>query len=206
MKPAAPLRVLLADDHQILRQGVRALLEGTTLRSGQRLAVVAEAGSGPEALALCDRLHPQVVVLDVSLPGCSGLEVARQLAPRRPRVAVVILSMHVSTEHVALAQALGVAAYVVKGSGVAELAEAIARAAAGGCGPFPVVSPLAARLTEREREVLHAIARGSSNKEISHQLGISVHTVNTHRVHLMEKLDLHDVASLTRRALELGLG
>jgi DNA-binding NarL/FixJ family response regulator len=118
---------------------------------------------------------------------------------------VVVLSMHVTAEHVREAQAAGVAAYVIKGSGVSELAEAIGRAAAGGSGPFPDVASEPG-LTDREREVLKAIVGGRSNREIASALGISAHTVNTHRVHLMGKLGVHDVASLTRKAVELGLG
>ena len=205
MKPGPIIRVVLADDHQIVREGVRALLEVSEPQSGRRVSVVGEAANGTEALALCRQLGPEVAVLDVSLPGASGFEVAEQLRalPRPP--AIVILSMHASPEHVRRARDVGAAAYVIKGSGVAELADAIAHVADGGTGPFPEGEPTGPRLTEREREVLAAVASGQSNKEIAQKLGISVHTVNTHRVHLMEKLDVHDVASLTKIALDLGL-
>jgi len=205
MKGEPALRVVLADDHRIVREGVRALLEASTPRNGRRVSVVGEAGNGPETLMLCKQLSPDVAVLDVSLPGASGFDVARQLRalPRPP--AVVMLSMHVSPEHIRHAKEVGAAAYVIKGSGVTELADAIAHVAEGGSGPFPDVSPHGPRLTDREREVLTAVASGKSNKEIAQKLGISIHTVNTHRVHLMEKLDVHDVASLTKIALDLGL-
>ena len=205
VKAGPSIRVVLADDHQIVRQGVRALLETSAVQGGRKIAVVGEAGNAGEALTLCRQHSPDVAVLDVSLPGASGFDVAAQLRalPRPP--AIVVLSMHASPEHVRRARDVGAAAYVIKGSGVAELAEAIARVAEGGTGPFPESSPSGPRLTEREREVLAAVASGRSNKEIAQKLGISVHTVNTHRVHLMDKLDVHDVASLTKIALDLGL-
>jgi DNA-binding NarL/FixJ family response regulator len=205
MKSDPVIRVVLADDHQIVREGVRALLEASEPQDGRRVSVVGEAANAAEALTLCRQLTPEVTVLDVSLPGASGFDIAEQLRalPRPP--AIVMLSMHVSPEHVRRARDVGAAAYVVKGSGVAELAEAIARVAAGGTGPFPEGAPPGPRLTDREREVLAAVASGRSNKEIAQKLGISVHTVNTHRVHLMEKLNVHDVASLTKIALDLGL-
>jgi len=198
------LRVLLVDDHQIVREGVKALLQSSPLQDGRRLEVVGEAGDGAAATELCQRTRPDVAVIDVSLPGISGIEVARKLRRLPVPPAVVMLSMHVSAEHVRQARQAGAAAYVVKGSGVGELAQAIGNVALGGSGPFPECDSF--DLTEREREVLTAILRGSSNREIAEALSISVHTVNTHRVHLMEKLQVHDVATLTRKALELGLG
>ncbi len=199
------ITVVLADDHQIVREGVRALLEASAAQNGRRISVVGEAANASETLALCRQLSPHVAVLDVSLPGASGFEVAKQLRGLGKPPAIVMLSMHASPEHVRQARDVGAAAYVIKGSGVAELAEAIASVAEGGSGPFPEGSPMGPRLTEREREVLAAVAGGRSNKEIAQKLGISIHTVNTHRVHLMEKLDVHDVASLTKIALDLGL-
>jgi DNA-binding NarL/FixJ family response regulator len=205
VKLESTIRVVLADDHQIVREGVRALLEASGLEDGRKLSVVGEAANATEAFLLCKQLSPDVAVLDVSLPGASGFDIAEQVRalPKAPKI--VMLSMHVSPEHVRRARDVGAAAYVIKGSGVAELAEAIARVADGGTGPFPEVEPSGPRLTDREREVLTAVAGGKSNKEIAQQLGISVHTVNTHRVHLMEKLDVHDVASLTKIAMDLGL-
>jgi DNA-binding NarL/FixJ family response regulator len=198
------LRVLLVDDHQIVREGVKALLQSGPLQDGRRLEVVGEAGDGAAATEICQRVRPDVAVIDVSLPGASGMEVASNLRKLPFPPAVVMLSMHVSAEHVRQARQAGAAAYVVKGSGVGELAQAIANVAKGGSGPFPECDSF--DLTDREKEVLTAILRGSSNREIAEALGISVHTVNTHRVHLMEKLQVHDVATLTRKALELGLG
>ncbi len=201
MSPA-PLRVLIADDHRILREGVALLLAASP--GTPRLEVAGEAGSGPEALALAARLAPDGLVLDLALPGLPGIEVARRARARG--VPVVVLTMHVSAEHVRQARAAGAAAYVVKGSGVGELAAAVRRAGAGGEGPFPDVAadPLE-RLTARERQVFVEVARGASNREIAARLGISIHTVNTHRVKLMEKLGVHDAVGLARLATATGL-
>jgi DNA-binding NarL/FixJ family response regulator len=199
------IRTLLVDDHRIVREGLRALLELPPSPTERAIEVVGEAGDGPSALARCDELRPEVVVLDLSLPKLSGMEVARALqrAPTPP--AIVVLSMHISPEHLRQAQEQGVAAYVVKGTGVSDLANAIRRAV-NGEKIFPQLRPEAGpMLTEREREVLIQIAQGASNREVAARLGISVHTVNTHRVHLMEKLQAHDVATLTRLAVTLGL-
>ncbi len=196
------IRALIVDDHQILREGVRTLL-GNDCESPP-IEVTGEAGSGAEALALLDEKRPDVLVLDLALPGVLGIEVCR--AARARGIRVVILTMHVSSEHVRRAREAGADGYVVKGSGVSELARAIRAVVAGQPGPFPTVAPDAiSKLTSREREVLVEIAQGHSNREIAARLGISMHTVNTHRIHLMEKLAVHDVVSLTRLAVESGL-
>ncbi len=200
----APIRVILADDHRIVREGIAALLSAKPPPGGAPIEIVGEASSGPMAISLCRALAPDVLVLDLGLPELSGLEVMARLRGERCRT--VVLSMHASAEHVRRAREGGATAYVVKGSGVRELAEAIRRAAAGGSGPFPADAPdPLAGLTAREREVLREIARGRSNREIAERLFISVHTVNSHRVHLMEKLEVHDVAALTRLAFAAGL-
>ena len=197
-----PIRALLVDDHQILREGVRLLLgQGT---GAPPIEVVGEAATGTEALALLASLEPDILVLDLALPGVLGIDVC--LAARARGVRVVILTMHVSSEHVRRARAAGADGYVVKGSGVSALAEAIRQVMAGGTGPFPAVEPdLLSRLTAREREVLALVAQGSSNRDVASQLGISVHTVNTHRIHVMEKLGVHDAVTLGRLAVRLGL-
>jgi DNA-binding NarL/FixJ family response regulator len=200
------IRVVLADDHRIVREGVRALLEGSA--GEPPIQVVGEALDGPEAVAACQKLEPDVVVLDLALAarGPGGFEVAAELRRLGLAARAVALTMYASTEHVRKAREQGFCAYVVKGSGVGELAAAIRTVAAGREGPFPQLAadPLES-LTPREREVLIRIAAGASNREIAAQLGISIHTVNTHRVHVMEKLGAHDVASLTRLAVNLGL-
>jgi DNA-binding NarL/FixJ family response regulator len=202
MSTDTPIRAVLVDDHRILREGVRLLVEEDMAAS--RITIVGDAASGAEAQRLIDHLRPDVLILDLALPDMSGIEVCRQARARG--VAVVILTMHVSSEHVRTARAAGAGAYVVKGSGISELAAAVRLVVAGESGPFPAVTedPLG-RLTAREREVLAEVAAGRSNKEIAGRLGISVHTVNTHRVHVMQKLGVHDAIALVRLAVGAGL-
>jgi len=197
-----PIRALVVDDHQILREGVRMLLsQGSETPA---IEVVGEAATGNEALALLASQNPDVVVLDLALPGVLGIEVCKQARARGVRV--VILTMHVSSEHIRRAREAGADGYVVKGSGVSELAHAIRQVVAGGPGPFPAVVPdLISKLTAREREILVEVAQGHSNREIATRLGISMHTVNTHRIHVMEKLEVHDAVALTRLAVNAGL-
>jgi len=191
-----------------VRQGLRALLAA----SGD-LEVVGEASDGTSAVRQAAELKPDVVVMDLSLPGLHGTEALRRIKSSTP-ARVVVLSMHTSPEVVARAREAGCDGYVVKGGDVAELTTAI-RAALGG---EPYFSPEAAeggsapapgdplgRLSAREREVLKLIAEGNTNKSIAGHLGISVHTVNAHRVNLMTKLDLHDAQGLTRFALSRGI-
>ncbi len=205
MKTDEVIQVVLADDHRIMREGIRALLDITLLPDGRRVFVMGEAEDGPQAIALCKLLVPKVAVVDISLPGISGFDVTRQLRELPKPPAVVILSMYASPQDVEREQYVGAAAFVVKGSGVAELGAAIARVADGKTGPFPDFRPSLEQLTEREREVLRGVADGRSNKEIALKLGLTSHAVNTHRIELMKKLDARDVASLTRVALQLGL-
>ena len=204
------IRVLLVEDHTIVRQGLRALLAA----SGD-LEVVGEAADGVAAVTLAGELRPDVVVMDLSLPGLHGTEALRRIKSTT-QARVVVLSMHTSPEIVARAREAGCDGYVVKGGDVAELTTAI-RAATSDSPYFSVevahnegaeesgaTDPLN-RLSAREREVLRLIAEGNTNKAIATRLGISVHTVNAHRVNLMTKLDLHDAQGLTRFALRRGL-
>jgi DNA-binding NarL/FixJ family response regulator len=211
---APPIRVLVVDDHMIVRTGIRHVLE-----SEAEFEVVGEAASGTEALALTSQLHPDVVVLDISMPGVTGLEVAGRLRANSPKTRVLILSMHDHAEYVLESVRAGAHGYLLKDTAAAELRDAI-RAICQGESYFspPVASRLSAavrqervtqggleQLTGREREVLLGIARGSTNKEIAGQLGISHRTVETHRESLMRKLQLRTVAELTRFALGAGL-
>ncbi|HUB08609.1 MAG TPA: response regulator transcription factor [Myxococcales bacterium] len=195
------IRCLLADDHRILREGVRLLLARD--RGSPPLEIAGEAENGREAVELLCRLRPDVAVLDLALPGLGGLEVCREARSGGARV--VILTMHVSAEHVRRAREAGADGYVVKGSGVSDLAAAVRRVVAGQSGPFPEVDDPIGALTAREREVLVEVAQGRSNREIAGRLGISIHTVNTHRIHLMEKLGVHDAIALARLAISAGL-
>jgi DNA-binding NarL/FixJ family response regulator len=209
-----PIRVLVADDHTIVRSGIRHVLE-----SEADFEVVGEAGSGSEAITLASDLQPDVVVLDISMPGQSGLEVAAQLRGSSA-ARVLILSMHNNAEYVLESVRAGAHGYLLKDTAASELRSAI-RAVCRGESYFspPVASRLTAavrgeqalqrsqldQLTGREREVLLGIARGRTNKEIAAELGISHRTVETHRESLMRKLQIHTVAELTRFAIGAGV-
>jgi two-component system response regulator NreC len=211
----APIRVLVADDHMLVRTGIRHVLE-----SEPGFQVVGEAASASEAMALAGELHPDVVVLDISMPDESGLEVAARLrsSPGEPRV--LILSMHNNTEYVLESVRAGAHGYLLKDTVATELRNAI-RTVCRGDSYFspPVASRLSAavrgehdphppgldQLTGREREVLLGVARGRTNKEIAAALGISHRTVETHRESLMRKLQIRTVAELTRFALRAGI-
>lgn len=210
-----PIRVLVADDHMIVRTGIRHVLE-----SESEFEVVGEAASGSQALALAAELSPDVVLLDISMPDQSGLEVAARLRTRPGTTRVLILSMHDNPEYVLESVRVGAHGYLLKDTAATELRSAI-RAVCRGESYFspPVASRLSAavrgehdsqqgslgQLTGREREVLLGIARGRTNKEIAVELGISHRTVETHRESLMRKLQIRTVAELTRFAIENGL-
>ena len=211
-----PIRVLVADDHAIVRTGIRHVLE-----SEPGFVVVAEASTGPEALELAESLRPDVAVLDITMPGISGLHVAAQLRERTPETQVLILSMHDNTEYVLESLRAGVHGYLLKDTAATELRGAI-RAVRRGESFFspPIAGRLSAvlrgeastsasdalaQLTSRERQVLLGIAQGHTNREIGAQLGISPRTVESHRENLMRKLGVRTVAGLTRLALEAGL-
>jgi DNA-binding NarL/FixJ family response regulator len=211
------IRVLVADDHTVVREGIRHVLEREP-----GFEVVAEAASGSEVLALAERHRPDVAVLDISMPGESGIQVAAQLRQRLPEIRILILSMYDNAEYVLESVRAGAHGYILKDTAATELRRAI-RAVQNGeafLSP-PVASRLTAAvrgelereartgdlgsLTAREREVLRGIVRGQTNKEIAAALGISHRTVETHRESLMRKLRIRTVAGLTRFALEAGL-
>lgn len=210
-----PIHVLLADDHTLVRAGIRDLL----LRL-PRVEVVGEAGDGHEALRLAETIRPDVVLLDISMPGMNGLEVAGRLATLDASIRVVILSMHTSEEYVLRALRAGCAGYLLKDSAVPELELAVRAAARGEKYLSPAVSkrvvddyvrrtggamdPLDG-LTPRQREILQLVAEGHSSKEIAQRLGLSYRTVEAHRAKLMERLAVHDLAGLVRFAVRVGL-
>ncbi len=212
------VRVLVADDHAIVRTGIRHVLEGEP-----GFAVVAEAATGAEALALAVALRPDVAVLDISMPGQSGLELTAELLTHCPDTRVLILSMHDNTEYVLESVRAGAHGYLLKDTAATELRGAV-RAVYQGESYFspPIASRLSAvvrgdlpetatpagllaQLTGRERQVLVGVTRGLTNKEIAAELGISHRTVETHRESLMRKLRLRSVAELTRFAMETGV-
>jgi DNA-binding NarL/FixJ family response regulator len=210
-----PVRVLLADDHTLVRAGIRGLLQGL-----QGVEVVGEAGEGQEALRLAQTLRPDVVLMDIGMPGLNGLEVAGRLATLDGSIRVIILSMHTSEEYVLRALRAGCAGYLLKDSAVAELEVAMRAVARGETYLSPAVSkrvvddyvrrtggvtdPLDA-LTPRQREILQLAAEGHSSKEIAERLAISYRTVEAHRAQLMERLGVHDLPGLVRFAMRVGL-
>lgn len=210
-----PIRVLVVDDHTIVRTGIRHVLE-----SEIGFEVVGEAGTGSEAMALTARLQPDVVVLDISMPGQSGLQVAASLREQSPLPRVLILSMHDNAEYVLESVRAGADGYLLKDAAAIELRSAIRTVCRGESYFSPAVASRLrealrgehetsagslAQLTAREREVLHGVARGRTNKEMAAELGISHRTVETHRESLMRKLQIRTVAELTRFALGAGI-
>ena len=210
----ATIRVLIADDHAVVREGIRHVLG-----QDDGFAIVGEAANGAEAVELAERLGPDVVVLDLSMPGMSGLEAAARIRAESPGTRVLVLSIHDHEEYVVQSVRAGAQGYLRKDSSPAQLRGAVRAVHAGGsffgaAATQALSSALRqdgepqgrlAQLTAREREVLIEIARGRSNKEIAAQLGISVRTVESHREALMKKLELRGAAALTRFAVDAGL-
>jgi len=206
------IRILLADDHAIVREGLRALLA-----QEPGMQVVAEAGDGREALRLAQETRPDVAALDLSMPLLNGLEAARQMASWEWGPRSILLTVHAEDRYVLEALRAGVRGYVLKKQAAADLVRAIHEVVSGSVYLSPGVSGVVAEairslapppedsLTAREREVLQLVAEGKTTKEISAILGVSVKTADAHRTRLMQKLDIHDIAGLTRYAIRQGL-
>jgi two-component system, NarL family, response regulator NreC len=206
-----PLRVVLADDHVVVRAGLRALLE----RDG--LQVIAEAGTGEEAVRLSQEHNPDVAVLDLSMPEMNGLEAARHILADRPRTGIVLLTMHIEDYQVAAALRAGVRGYVCKTQCAGALSHAIVEVSRGGTyltpsvaqfvvGAYLAGTPLPPDpLSPRERQVLRLIAEGKTSKEVASALDLSVKTVDSYRAGLMAKLDIHHTAGLVRYAIRHGI-
>jgi DNA-binding NarL/FixJ family response regulator len=209
------LRVLLADDHTLVRAGIRALLEEIP-----EVTVIAETGDGREALDLMRKHRPDIALLDIGMPGLNGLEIAQRAGKECPSTRILILSMHAGDTYVAQALQAGVAGYLLKDAAVDELPLAIKAVMRGEAYLSPAISrkvmdgflhghegaanPLA-ELTSRQREILQLIAEGHSTKEIASILNVSVKTVETHRLNMMERLGIHDIPGLVRLAIRAGL-
>jgi DNA-binding NarL/FixJ family response regulator len=209
------IRVLLVEDHTLVRAGIRELL-----RNLDGIEVVAEASNGREALELIEKHMPNVVLMDIAMRGMNGLEVAERVIKQYPRVHVVVLSQYTDEEYVRQSLHIGANGYIPKDAATSELEIAIRAAAQGETylnpsiskhlienylrSPETVTGPLK-QLTPRQREVLQLIAEGNTMNRIAKVLNISVKTVETHRAQLMERLDIHDVAGLVRYAVRIGL-
>jgi len=205
------IRVAVVDDHAVVREGIRRVLEGEP-----GVTVVGEGKNGDEALALVAREHPDVLVIDVAMPGQTGIQIAAELRRMESATRVLVLSMYDQSEYVLESVKAGARGYLLKDSPPAELRRAV-RAVFRGETFFPpaIAARLAAAqkapasplstLTPRERDVLLGVARGDTNKEIAAKLGISHRTVETHRESLMDKLAIRTVAGLTKLVLEQGL-
>ena len=207
MSAPAPLRVLVVDDHPIVREGVRRILE-----AAPDMHVVGEANDGASALALAARLLPDAAVVDVGLPDMSGLDLVRQLKEQRSELTIVMLSMYDDAEYARESRIAGASAYVVKDSAATMLATQLRLAVGARVSAADLSAPAGltpweriAQLTPRECDVLRGIASGQTNKAIAGGLGISPRTVETHRERLMRKLGVSTVAGLTALALETGM-
>ncbi len=206
-----PIRILLADDHVIMREGLRALLK----QAG--MDVIGEASDGREALRVAHEQQPDVAVLDIGMPHLNGLETARRLRETLPQTKIVLLTMHTEDPYVLEALQAGAVGYVLKTQAALDIVQAIRDVLQGGLYLSPRVSRAVVKayltrsdlppdpLTSREREVLQLIAEGQTTKEIAWHLGLSVKTVESHRIRLMQKLDIHETATLVRYAIRRGL-
>lgn len=212
-----PMRILLADDHTIVRQGLRKILEES--RDWQ---VVGEAGNGRDAVRLALELQPDVAILDIGMPLLNGIEAARQIARRLPDTRILILSMHSDEAYIIQALEAGAKGYLLKDTADADLLGAVAVVMRGKSFFSPAVARVMLddyvrrlrdrgivdrydTLSEREREIFQLIAEGKTNKEIAEILGVSPSTIETHRGHIMEKLDVHSAVEMVLYAVRKGI-
>jgi len=213
------IKVIIAEDHTIVRKGLCALLQGEP-----DIEVIGEAENGREAIKIVEKHLPDVVVMDIAMPGLNGLETTRQLKKRYPRLKILILTMHDNEEYIFETLRAGAAGYLIKRSAPNELISAIKSVYRDESFLSPAVSKKViegfvqsggqtgikkdedfVKLTLREREVLQLIAEGNSNREIARVLHISIKTVESHKAHIMEKLGIHNIAELTQYAIRKGL-
>ncbi|MCE5310808.1 MAG: response regulator transcription factor [Acidobacteriales bacterium] len=207
------IRILLADDHGLVRKGLRLLIE-----SQEGMEVVGEASDGREALKLAAELQPEIAILDIAMPNLNGIDAAAQLAKRGDNVRVIILSMHSDESYVVRALDAGARGYLLKDSAEEDLVQAIRTVAQGRPYFSPAISATLLEdyirtlhqrgltdtydlLTDREKEVLQLLAEGKSNKEVAALLNLSPYTVETHRTNLMQKLNLHNTAEIVLYAV-----
>ena len=205
------ISVLLGDDHILVRQGLRSLLDR------EKIPVVAEASDGLEMIRLAEAHHPDIAVIDISIPTLNGIDAARELVRSCPRTKVILLTQHEEEQYLHEALQSGVRGYVLKSQVVNDLIHAIQQVSRGGFYLSPGVSQAVIEayrskaerpsdpLSIRERQVLQLIAEGKSTKDVASLLGISTKTAESHRSRLMKKLDIHETASLVRYAVRRGL-
>jgi len=210
-------RILLADDHQLMRSGLRLVIE-----QQPDLTIVGEAADGREAVALAKSVRPDVAVMDISMPNLNGIEAAHQIIQSQPDIAVIVLSMHTDESYVLRALKAGAKGYLLKDSAEADLIAAVRAVAHGKSFFSPAVSKVLLDdymrklkrsgaddaydlLTPREREILQLVAEGKSNKEVANLLNLSVYTVETHRSNVMQKLNLKGIPELTLYAVRKGI-
>ncbi len=205
------IKVLIAEDHQLVRQGLTALLEK------EGFTVVAEAANGQEALKLTLKLRPDVAVLDIAMPILNGIDAAREIQRVSPKTMTVLLSMHTDSHYILDGLRAGAKGFILKTHATEDLVRGVRKAAHGESYLSPELSEAVLQayrgksdipadlLSPRERQVLQLIAEGKSNKEIACSLNITAKTVETHRTRIMEKLDIHNIASLVRYAVRSGL-
>ena len=213
----SPIKVLLAEDHTIVRKGIRALLHAVT-----DIEVVGEAEDGREAVEKVGQLLPDIVLMDNTMPILNGLEATRQIKKQFPKIMVLILTIHTDEEYIFQILQAGESGYLIKKTAPKELVSAIEAVYRGDSFLSPSISRKVieeylrhmeeakkpdnyTQLTDREREVLQLIVEGFSNKEIAEHLHLSVTTIGNHRLNLMEKLDLHNVSDLTKYAIRKGI-
>ena len=211
------VRIVLADDHTIVRQGLRKVLEE---RSDWE--VIAEAGDGREAVRLCEQHRPDVAILDVAMPLLNGIEATRQITKRVPSTRILVLSMHADEAYVTQILQAGATGYLLKDSADVDLFNAVEEAAKGRSFFSPAIASLMLddyrrqmmdkgvsdryeMLSDREREILQLVAEAKTNKDIAALLNVSPSTVETHRAHIMEKLDLHSAAEIVLYAVRRGV-
>jgi two-component system, NarL family, response regulator NreC len=206
-----PVRILLADDHVIVRQGLRSILEE------EGFQIVAEASNGQEAVRLAGKFFPEVAVLDVGMPLLNGIDAATEIKKVSPRTQTILLTMHNESHYVLNSLRAGVRGYLLKERAAEDLVKAISEVGRGEIYLSPSISRKVVEayltsaemnpdpLSDRERQVLQLVAEGKTSKEVAAILGISVKTAESHRNHIMDKLNIHDVAGLVRYAIRNGL-
>jgi len=206
-----PTRVVLADDHTLVRQSLRSLLER------EKFQVIAEASDGQELIRAAEAHHPDIAIVDISMPTLNGIDASRELARSCPKTKTILLTQHEEEQYVQEALEAGVKGYVLKNQVASDLLLAIQQVSRGGVYLSPGVSQAVVQgyryksartadpLSGRERQVLQLIAEGRSTKDVASLLGISVKTAESHRSRLMQKLDIHETASLVRYAVRRGL-